>query len=122
MKTLAEIASTVPNLRPVKPGLWQLINPCRIRGFVVAAGFQTDLDTVPRLPLLYTIFKGRTVRAAILHDWLLYSGFPRSYADKMFLAEMRVERVPFYYRYPIFWAVRLHSGWITLKNIVSPWS
>ena len=44
---------------------------------IVPAGFVTDFDSVPRLPLVYLLFGGLGEREAILHDWL-YSGEHRT--------------------------------------------
>jgi hypothetical protein len=37
---------------------------------VVPAGFQTDLASVPRVPIIYSIWGDRAHREAILHDYL----------------------------------------------------
>ena len=57
-----------------RPGRWVLIQPfgCQIddRLVTVPADFETDLDSVPRIPVAYTVLKGRATRSAVLHDWL----------------------------------------------------
>jgi hypothetical protein len=63
----------------------------------VPAGFRTDFDSVPRLPLAYWLTKGRTLRGAVIHDWL-YScqqidskPISRAKADSVFLQAMSDE-------------------------------
>lgn len=56
------------------------------RVVVVPAGFETDLASVPRLPLAYLLFGGVGDPAAVLHDYA-YSGlapFSREQADALF--------------------------------------
>lgn len=82
---------------------------------VVPRGFRTDLDSVPRLPFGYLLFKGRSVRAPIVHDWLYYSQSGRAYADRVFLDAMADAGVPAWQRYPIYWAVRA-GGWLPYRE------
>lgn len=87
---------------------------------VVPAGFITDLDSVPRLPLVYWLGKGRAVLSAVIHDWLYHShqltpdaGAPsitRAQADALFRAAMSDEGVPLLYRTAIYAAVRMFGG------------
>lgn len=72
----------------------------------VPAGYVTDLDSVPRIPIFYGWLKNRTRTAALLHDWLCYIGTSKSIADKAFLEMMRLEGVRHRYRYPIYWGVK----------------
>jgi hypothetical protein len=62
------------------------------RAYTVPAGFPTDLDSVPRLPLMWLFFKGHAVVSAAFHDWLYASGVvPRAEADRLFWLLLRIE-------------------------------
>lgn len=37
---------------------------------IVPAGFQTDFASVPRLPIIYSLFGDKAHREAVLHDYL----------------------------------------------------
>jgi hypothetical protein len=81
----------------------------------IPAGFVSDLDSVPRIPVFYEVFKGRTRTAALIHDFLYRSKFKRSVADDLFLGFMIAEGVRRRYAIPIFYAVRTF-GWIWYKK------
>jgi hypothetical protein len=72
----------------------------------VPAGFETDLASVPRLPLAYALFGGRARRSAILHDFLYETQAGKDYADEVFLAAMKAEGVGLATRWIMYWAVR----------------
>jgi len=95
-------------------GEWQLTEPLLYFGLdnpiVVPSGFTTDLDSVPRLPLVYAVFKGRAVRAAVVHDYLYETQRGKSFADRTFLKAMTHEGLPARWRYPIYWAVVLFGS------------
>lgn len=77
----------------------------------VPAGFETDLDSVPRqVPLAHAWFKGRTTAAAVFHDYLYANKVDRELADKAFLRAMELEGVRKRYRLPIYWAVRFFGA------------
>ena len=89
-------------------GDWELLRALHWDGFMmVPKGFITDLDSVPRIPILHAVFKGRAVESAVIHDYYYRTRQTRSYADTAFLQAMVIEGVPRRYRYPIYWAVRL---------------
>lgn len=82
----------------------------------VPAGFVTDFDSVPRLPLAYWLAKGRTILGAVVHDWL-YSAqaiagirIDRRLADRVFLEAMEDEGVGRLARRTIWAGVRA-GGW-----------
>jgi len=89
---------------------WQLTKVfmyfCNRGTVVVPSGAVTDLDSVPRVPFLYAALKGRSVRAATIHDYLYKSQKGKKYADDTFLAAMKDEGLPRRRRYPIYWGVR----------------
>lgn len=81
------------------------------------AGFVTDFDSVPRLPLAYWLTKGRTRRAPVVHDYLYdvqeIAGvqISRRLADAIFLEAMVDEGVRPAARYAIWLGVRV-GGWL----------
>ena len=78
----------------------------------IEAPFTFDWDSVPRLPIVYLVFKGRARIAALIHDDL-YCKQPvsRRVADLVFLDAMVAEKIPFYFRWPKYLGVRA-GGWI----------
>jgi hypothetical protein len=100
--------------RHVGPDAWQLTRTFLYFGngyvIVVPFGFITDLDSIPRVPFMYALLKGRSVRAATVHDYLYNTQAGKAYADSVFLAAMKDEGLPKRRRYPIYWAVALFGG------------
>ena len=98
----------------VVAGRWRLTKPFMYYGddinVVVPAGFTTDFDSVPRIPLLYAAFKGHTTQAAITHDHLYREQSGKAFADSTFLAAMEHEGLPLRRRLPIYWGVVLFGG------------
>uniref|UniRef100_A0A6M3IV19 DUF1353 domain-containing protein n=1 Tax=viral metagenome TaxID=1070528 RepID=A0A6M3IV19_9ZZZZ len=80
----------------------------------VQAGFETDLASVPRLPITYWLWGGRAHREGVLHDYLYrVDSIPvvkRSVADKVFLEAMKSRGKPRRVRWPMYLGVRL-GGW-----------
>lgn len=74
-------------------------------------GFETDLDSIPRLGFIHAALKGRTVGAAVLHDYLLSIGISTGDADRVFARILVAEGVPARYRIPILIGVRLWHLW-----------
>lgn len=99
---------------------WRLTKPLMYfhptHTIVVPSGFITDLDSVPRVPVVYAAFKGRAVRSAVVHDYLYESQKGKAYADRMFLDAMGHEGVAARWRYPIYWAVVLFGGSIYARK------
>lgn len=98
-------------------GFWRLTKPFFYfaqdgHTVIVPEGFVTDGDSVPRVPWVYSAFKGRTVESAVVHDSLYYEQAGKAYADRTFLEAMKAEGVPFKYRWPIYMAVVLCGGQI----------
>jgi len=83
---------------------------------VVPEGFLFDWDSVPRIPYIYSRFKGRMKRAACLHDYLYVTAkagaekITRKDADLVMLDAMEAEGVPSYYRRILYLGVRV-GGW-----------
>lgn len=111
-----------PVLKVVPGGLWELhenysfrvetavLGTEKVICATIPAGFKTDLDSVPRVPVLYEIYKGRTRIGALVHDYLYQLGCQKAASDLVFLHLMKHEGVRRYYRYPIYWAVFLFGG------------
>jgi hypothetical protein len=76
----------------------------------VPLGFETDLDSVPRLPLAYWLAKGRAFKSAILHDFMYYEGYPREFCDDVMYGGMVAEGVSNFWRDWIYAGVRA-GGW-----------
>lgn len=77
---------------------------------IIPKGFESDLDSVPRVPLAYWLVKGRAYKAAWLHDYLYATGAPRKYADEAIRAAMKAEGVHGFWRAWIYGGVRV-GGW-----------
>jgi hypothetical protein len=59
---------------------------------VVFKGFKFDGASVPRIPLVYSLYGGKYFRSAGIHDMFCrFGAIPRNIADKVFLEAMRVE-------------------------------
>jgi len=59
------------------------------------------------------------MRAAMFHDMLYrQQKVSREFADAIFIDIMTHDKVPFYYRYPLYWSVRLFGGfaWNMIKK------
>lgn len=85
----------------------------------VPAGFITDFASVPR-PIQLFLPKSIGRRAAILHDYLYHTKgeagrYTRREADQIFLEALKVLRVPWLQRFPLYWGVRL-GGWVPWSN------
>lgn len=118
-----KISPLQAELVPRSGGSWKLLKPLiydhpemRIE---VPAGFVTDLDSVPRLPFAYWVFKGRSVRPAIVHDYLYRTHPDRRLADEIFYDAMRDSGVPLWQRSTIWAAVRAF-GWTAHKKEGGP--
>lgn len=82
-------------------GSWQNLQDVRFWSelvgstILIPAGFIYDLASVPRWPLMGSIFLGRASRAALPHDWLYWTHqFPRDVCDRIFLEAMLSTGVP----------------------------
>ena len=93
--------------------IWVLAKPLKYysemlgKTIEVPEGFETDFASVPRLPIVYTLWGNQTHREPILHDWGYRkdSGLTFSQANKLFLEAMEATGKPFYIRYPMYYAV-----------------
>lgn len=81
------------------------------RMIVVPHGFQTDLSSVPRLPVVYWLTGNTSISAAVVHDWLYSSHeVDRKTADAILREASAATGVPAWRRFLMFGAVRLFGG------------
>ncbi len=73
--------------------------------------FITDLASVPRVPIAYTLWGDRSHHEAVLHDYLYRSDsipiVSRKTADKIFLEAMKYRGKPLRIRWPMYLGVRI---------------
>lgn len=105
-----------PVLSPLPSGQWRLVKSYWCAGWFVPAGFVCDLDSVPRIPILFLWLKNRTVVGALMHDYLLSLGVNPFRASLFFLRVMKLEKVSRRYRWPLFWGTFLWSFWILAQK------
>ena len=101
----------------IADGKWVLLAPLVYesdvagRVITVPAGFPTDLASVPRLPVIYSLCGNVARRAAVLHDYLYTSGREsRSMADAVFKEASAVIGVPALVRWLMWAGVRIGGG------------
>lgn len=85
-----KLISQMPRLLPLPKGKWLLLEDWHYTALdgerhTVPAGFVTDLDSVPRIPVVYALYKGRIRAGAVLHDWKYRNGYPRDKADRLLI-------------------------------------
>lgn len=98
-------------------GKWILMAPLiyqsdvAARTVTVPAGFQTDLASVPRLPLVYLLAGDCARMAAVVHDFLYASHLvDRKMADAVLREASAVTGVPWWRRNLMWAGVRLGGG------------
>jgi hypothetical protein len=63
--------------------------------YTVPKGFNTDFASVPRLPVAYLVAGGHGEKAAIVHDWLIFSKEEtRFMADQVFKEALKASSEP----------------------------
>lgn len=94
-------------------GQWILAEPLiyqsdvALETFTVPAGFQTDLASVPRLPLVYLLAGDCAREAAVVHDWLYSTHLvDRATADAVLREASAVTGVPAWRRWLMWMGVR----------------
>ena len=85
----------------------------------VPSGFETDLASVPRLPIVYNLWGNRAHREAVLHDYLYSIGatpdLPRKDCDELFRQAMISRGTPWWIYQPMYLGVRM-MGWADFKK------
>lgn len=78
---------------------------------VIPEGFETDLASVPRIPVVYLAVGGRGHKAAVLHDWLYSTAmFSRLVCDQYFYHALRESGVNYIYANAMYAGVRVGGG------------
>jgi hypothetical protein len=79
--------------------------------FTVPAGFQTDLASVPRLPLVFLLAGDSARKASVVHDWL-YTTHPvtRDVADAVLKEASLLTGVPKWRAWLMWAGVRIGGG------------
>jgi hypothetical protein len=79
--------------------------------FVVPRGFETDLASVPRLPVIFWLTGATSEKAAVVHDWLYSTRtVPRKMADDVLAEASKAMGVPAWRRGLMWLGVRLGGG------------
>ena len=106
------------DVRELGQDRWVLLAPLVYEGtlihrITVPAGFETDLESVPRwLPLVYAVLYGTAHHAAVVHDWLYTTGMVnRQIADGVMYEALRARGEPAWKAYTIWAGIRL-GGWV----------
>ncbi len=99
-----------------EPNIWRTIQPLNFDSdkyghIVVPAGFETDLASVPRIPVAYLLAGATANAAAVVHDWLYRNGVKfkqitkKEEADNIFYEAMEATEVPLWRRWLMYQAV-----------------
>ena len=100
----------------ISKGRWRLLADLHYESdiggdIMVPDGFETDLASVPRLPLAYMLTGGKANAAAVVHDYLYASRqFPRSKADAIFYEAIRASGHGWFTANLMWLGVRLGGG------------
>jgi hypothetical protein len=74
----------------------------------VPEGFETDLASVPRLPIVYMMVGNTGHKAAVLHDWLYATNYyPRHKCDLLFYHGLRESGIGYINAKAMYLGVRL---------------
>lgn len=96
--------------------VWVLTEPLifwsKIIGQIeVPEGFNHDFASVPRLPIIYSLWGDRVHKCAVLHDYLYRIDSKPvvscSLANQVFLEAMKAQGTAWYIRWPIYLGVAL---------------
>ena len=84
-----------------------------LQGIVtVPENFPTDFASVPRLPIVYSLFGDSGHMAAVIHDYIYFTALVvRPSADRVFLEAMKASGIPLWKAYPMYLGVRA-GGWM----------
>jgi len=115
----------IENADNTDDGQWLLAAPLvyespALSGTVVTvpSGFQTDLASVPRVPIVFDLFGATSNEAAALHDYLYAAKtFPRATCDRLLREASAATGVPAWRRWPMWVGVRLFGGFAWRADI-----
>jgi len=75
----------------------------------IPKGFETDFASVPRIPIIYSLWGARAHREGVLHDYLFrINSIPTvsfSTANGLFLEAMKSRKKSNFIAYPMYWGV-----------------
>lgn len=81
------------------------------RTVFVPRGFVTDFASVPRVPIVYTMFGNRAHHESVIHDFLYQTNqVPRGTADKVFLEAMAARGKSKFIQRAMYWGVVMGGG------------
>lgn len=104
------------NIALIDDCYWQLTAPLKYKSLrfgeiLVPGGFETDLASVPRVPIIYELWGSRVHREAVLHDFVYcHDSIPHLTfcdANSLFLEAMESRGVAWHIRYPIYYGVTI---------------
>lgn len=100
--------------RGLDDGRWELLSSLVYDSDVadqviaVPSGFITDFASVPRVPVIYTLFGDRAHREAVIHDFLYQTHLTtKSVADRVFKEAMEVRGKSAFVRWGMYLGVVL---------------
>jgi hypothetical protein len=80
-------------------------------GFIVPKGFETDLASVPRVPVAWLLVGGIAHKSAVMHDYFYRTGsVSKEFADSAFFYGMETEGISYWRRWLMYKAVDLFGG------------
>lgn len=111
------LTNLVGHLHPDNETIWILDEPLEYFStllntvVVVPKGFNTDFASVPRVPIIYTLWGDRAHREAVIHDYLYRidcrPNVSVSEANDVFSEAMKERGKPWWVRWPMYWGVCL---------------
>lgn len=106
-----------PSLSPIRKRHWWVLNESwSYQDIHIPKGFTTDLDSVPHIPGIFALYKGRSRVAALIHDYLYAEGkWSRKEIDRLFLHYMIDDGIPTWIARSMYLAVRCF-GWLYYKR------
>jgi hypothetical protein len=102
------------NGRPLMRLHAPLLYESDLLGYVVTVpeGFETDLASVPRIPLAWWLTGGHGNRAAVVHDYLLgRPGLTRRTCDQVFREALVASGAPAWRTWLMYAGVRIGAWW-----------
>jgi hypothetical protein len=110
-------------LEEIGENRWRLVHELRYDSAILGArvivdvGFETDLSSIPRLPIVYWAVGGRGRKAGVVHDWLYRTHVGgRAIADRVYPEALSVsEDVPAAVRWAM-WAGLRVGGWMAWEH------
>jgi hypothetical protein len=91
---------TEGGLWPIGDGNWRVTHAFTVKAIedsgtehviTVPVGFETDLASVPRLPLVYIALAGKGPKSAVVHDYAYHEQMGKGFADDVFHALLVIE-------------------------------